>query len=253
MAVHIGTSGWSYDHWVGVLYPQIGVEPRAAGRLRPAVPDGRGEQHLLPLAEGRGLRDLARAAAGGVPRLGQGVAGPDPVPQAERPGAVARADGGGAVPPGGEAGRDCSSSSRPTSRSTSTGSTASSAVVPVGPAGRRGVPPPDLGRRGDVRGPGTPRRGLLRHERGEPAVRAPGDGGLRLRPPPRPGPRSTCTPARTPRTTSAGGPTGSASGGRRAATSSPTSTTTATATPSATPCGSGNWSGSEADLPTSRR
>src|SRR3954464_4485668 len=22
MAVHIGTSGWSYDHWVGVLYPR---------------------------------------------------------------------------------------------------------------------------------------------------------------------------------------------------------------------------------------
>ena len=21
MAVHIGTSGWSYDHWDGVLYP----------------------------------------------------------------------------------------------------------------------------------------------------------------------------------------------------------------------------------------
>src|SRR4051812_12000890 len=22
MAVHIGTSGWSYDHWAGVLYPK---------------------------------------------------------------------------------------------------------------------------------------------------------------------------------------------------------------------------------------
>ena len=22
MAVFIGTSGWSYDHWVGVLYPK---------------------------------------------------------------------------------------------------------------------------------------------------------------------------------------------------------------------------------------
>jgi hypothetical protein len=21
MAIHIGTSGWSYDHWQGVLYP----------------------------------------------------------------------------------------------------------------------------------------------------------------------------------------------------------------------------------------
>ena len=22
MAVYIGTSGWSYDHWVGILYPK---------------------------------------------------------------------------------------------------------------------------------------------------------------------------------------------------------------------------------------
>src|ERR1700712_5128334 len=22
MAIHVGTSGWSYDHWVGVLYPR---------------------------------------------------------------------------------------------------------------------------------------------------------------------------------------------------------------------------------------
>ena len=27
MAVHIGTSGWSYDHWDGVLYPP-GTPPR---------------------------------------------------------------------------------------------------------------------------------------------------------------------------------------------------------------------------------
>ena len=27
MAVHIGTSGWSYDHWGGVLYPS-GTPPR---------------------------------------------------------------------------------------------------------------------------------------------------------------------------------------------------------------------------------
>jgi uncharacterized protein YecE (DUF72 family) len=27
MAVHIGTSGWSYDHWHGVLYPH-GLPPR---------------------------------------------------------------------------------------------------------------------------------------------------------------------------------------------------------------------------------
>ena len=26
-AAHIGTSGWSYDHWEGVLYP-FGMPPR---------------------------------------------------------------------------------------------------------------------------------------------------------------------------------------------------------------------------------
>ena len=25
MTVRIGTSGWSYDHWAGVLYPVLGV------------------------------------------------------------------------------------------------------------------------------------------------------------------------------------------------------------------------------------
>ena len=39
----------------GRALPAGGVEPRAAGRLRPGVPDRGGEQHLLPLAEGRGL------------------------------------------------------------------------------------------------------------------------------------------------------------------------------------------------------
>jgi uncharacterized protein YecE (DUF72 family) len=28
MAIHIGTSGWSYDHWQGIVYP-AGIEPRA--------------------------------------------------------------------------------------------------------------------------------------------------------------------------------------------------------------------------------
>ena len=27
MHVHVGTSGWSYDHWQGVLYPE-GLPPR---------------------------------------------------------------------------------------------------------------------------------------------------------------------------------------------------------------------------------
>ena len=45
MAVLIGTSGLSYDHWVGIL-TQIGKEPGPARRLRPALPHCRGEQHF---------------------------------------------------------------------------------------------------------------------------------------------------------------------------------------------------------------
>ena len=31
MAIHIGTSGWSYEHWSDVLYP---ADARSADRLR---------------------------------------------------------------------------------------------------------------------------------------------------------------------------------------------------------------------------
>jgi uncharacterized protein YecE (DUF72 family) len=67
-----------------------------------------------------------------------------------------------------------------------------------------------------------------------------------------PSPR-TCTPAPTPTPTCAGGPTGSRSGRRRGATSTRTSTTTATATPSGTPRPSGAWSAAERGRPGNAR
>ena len=61
MAVYIGTSGWSYDHWVDVLYPKSASSLERLDAYARHFRHGRGEQHLLPLAEGRGLLDLARA------------------------------------------------------------------------------------------------------------------------------------------------------------------------------------------------
>jgi uncharacterized protein YecE (DUF72 family) len=31
MSVHVGTSGWSYDHWEGVLYPHLLVKGARLG------------------------------------------------------------------------------------------------------------------------------------------------------------------------------------------------------------------------------
>ncbi len=50
MSIRIGTSGWSYDHWQGVLYP-VGLAPRRRlAALRGGIRHGRGERELLPLA-----------------------------------------------------------------------------------------------------------------------------------------------------------------------------------------------------------
>ena len=49
-AIHIGTSGWSYDHWVDILYPR---KASSLARLDAYAgsSDARSEQDLLPLAE----------------------------------------------------------------------------------------------------------------------------------------------------------------------------------------------------------
>ena len=64
MGAYVGTSGWSYDHWVGVLYPPGDASLERLDAYARRFRHGRGQQHLLPLAEGRGLR---RPGASGCP------------------------------------------------------------------------------------------------------------------------------------------------------------------------------------------
>jgi uncharacterized protein YecE (DUF72 family) len=65
VAVRVGTSGWSYDHWHPELYPP-GLAPR--GRLAcyaSAFRHRRAEQQLLPLAPPGGVPGLAGQAPEG--------------------------------------------------------------------------------------------------------------------------------------------------------------------------------------------
>ena len=214
MAVYIGTSGWSYDHWVDILYPKSAssLERLDAYARRFRTVEVNNTFYRWP--EGRGVLDLARALARGVRLLGQGVAGPDPVPQAQR--SRSRGSSGWS--------RGCPAWGR----------SGACTLFQLPPHFPRNLD--RLDRFLDAVPSGHRLAVEFRHptwnceetfailERHGTAycvmsganlpVRAPRDGGLRLRPPPRPGSAATCTPAPTPRTTSAGGPTGSASGGR---------------------------------------
>ena len=78
MTVHIGTSGWSYDHWDGVLYPP-GTPPR--DRLAHYV--RRFGTVELNASFYRWPRDATfaswrRRLPDGVPAVGEGAARPDP-------------------------------------------------------------------------------------------------------------------------------------------------------------------------------
>ena len=91
MAVHIGTSGWSYDHWEGVLYPP-GTPPRdrlGALRARGSTPSS----STPASTAGRGTRrfaELAAPAARRLPAVGQGAARAHPRQAALRAGGLAR-------------------------------------------------------------------------------------------------------------------------------------------------------------------
>ena len=100
MTVHVGTSGWSYDHWEGVLYPP-GTPLRArldhyVARFQTVEVNST----LLPLASGRHLRRLAPAPPAGLPADGQGAPGPDPRRPPLRPRALAAPDRRRPDPPG---------------------------------------------------------------------------------------------------------------------------------------------------------
>ena len=78
LAVRIGTSGWSYDHWEPELYP-AGLPARdRLARYAAAFGTAELEQQLLPLAAAVDVRQLAAATARWIPLVGQGATGPDP-------------------------------------------------------------------------------------------------------------------------------------------------------------------------------
>ena len=58
MAVHIGTSGWSYDHWENVLYPP---KLPAKDRLQHYVEAGVATPILALIPVGRDVRETVRA------------------------------------------------------------------------------------------------------------------------------------------------------------------------------------------------
>ena len=130
MAVHIGTSGWSYDHWVDVLYPReaSSLERLDAYARRFRTVEVNNTFYRWPKDEV--FSTWRERLPEGFVVSAKASRGLTQFRKLNDPEAVARADGVGPVPPRREAGRDCSSSSRPTSRSTSTGSTASSASCP---------------------------------------------------------------------------------------------------------------------------
>ena len=66
-AVRVGTSGWSYTDWRGVVYPACGPAAQLVRVLRGAVRHRRAQQHLLPTAAGRDRRDVGAAGAAGIP------------------------------------------------------------------------------------------------------------------------------------------------------------------------------------------
>ena len=137
-------------------------------------------------------------------------------------------------------GPSCSCSCRRTSSATTPGWTTSSSWLPDWMRTAVEFRHPSWHDEDRLRAAGAPRRGLLRHERRAPAVRAAGDRAVRLRAPARPRPRPPLRRLVRRRRPALVGRPDPRVERRRAATSSPTSTTTATATPSATPirCGS---------------
>ena len=206
VTVHIGTSGWSYDHWDGVLYPPAPRRARLAHYVRGSAPSS--STPALPVAAGRSFAGW-RAPPPGFQLT---VKAPRGLTHAKRltPRAVAAAAGLRLAPAGRPA--------RGAARAAAPGGPRDDPRLGVLPepaaaldAGGGRVPPPELARRGGLRPARRHRGGLLRDERGHlPCV-------LRARPPsstsgctaPTPG---TSTPAPTPTPTCAGGPTGWGSG-----------------------------------------
>ena len=214
MSIHVGTSGWSYDHWEHVLYrPGLPawerldryvqefdtVELNASFYRWPRDSTFAGWRRRLP----DGFRMSVKAPRGltHAKRLYAPEVWADRIARSWHELGDRRDDAARPAPAGPGARR------RP------------ARLVPpvVARLGhrRRRAPAPVVAARRRVRAPGAARRCERRDERGPPAVRAACDRPDRLRPAARPRPPAASTAGPTPTTTCAGGRTGSASGRTR--------------------------------------
>ena len=150
MAVHIGTSGWSYDHWVDVLYPRqaSSLERLDAYARRFRTVEVNNTFYRWPKDEV--FATWRERLPEGFVVSAKASRGLTQFRKLNDPRAVARADGVGPGPPGREAGR----AALPAPAALPVDLDRLDRFLGVVPSGQRcgrGVPPPDLGRRGDLR------------------------------------------------------------------------------------------------------
>ena len=149
VTIRIGTSGWSYDHWDGVLYPH-GLPASERLAVRPRVRHRRAQRELLPLAARRDVRRLAAPAAGRLRHVRQGAARPDARQAPVRARGVGRSGSWLAGTSSATGAGSCWCSFARTRSATTRGWTISSGSLPAG-AGRRRASPPVLADRRRVR------------------------------------------------------------------------------------------------------
>lgn len=78
--IHIGTSGWSYDHWAGIFYPEDTKKKPVAHPLQPAFQDSRAQHVLLSVSVHQHAERLAKQHHGVSSSLLVGSANPGSAP-----------------------------------------------------------------------------------------------------------------------------------------------------------------------------
>ena len=105
MAVYIGTSGWSYDHWVGILYPKSASSLERLDAYARHFRTVEVNNTFYRWPKDDVFSTWRERSPDGFVFSAKASRGLTQFRKLNDPGALARADGGGAVPPGGEAGR----------------------------------------------------------------------------------------------------------------------------------------------------